>query len=632
MVSMFLNNKFFCSVGVRAGLCLLGALCVMLGQGCAENDPTGPGDEYREGNNFGGQDMSFGFYDQGGGGSPDPEPFIPEIEEDFDFSRPAIVGEEIYVANETLNSVAAINSSTLAIRTIPVGFGPTVVVGPAEGVGGEDARVAVLNEGSYTVSLLAPARREGVFVEVMKGANALTGNDAGTAFVAWYDDTLHEEGERRGDLSSVTLIKEGTSYEIAVGFHVRDVLWSGDRVLVITDDGVSVIELEGVDGDRRQVPVAVLPAELIPGDPRDLEILVDGSGSYALARLASFSGVVLTTLATGEQVRVDLPEIPTDIDFIPGDQVRALIMQPYRGAGLVLDLPDGAVNVAAFFADAVVPSEEPSDDMGRDADMNAGEDLDAAPDMIDDMQLSLDLDLPDLATDAGGEDMAVEEDMDSSLGALLDGVEGVHVIEVPGDERLGAAAVSVDGGQAFLYTTIASQSKIGLLYDVATQEQSTVFFEKGIKGVVADDEGSSFLVFHSRDERVPQDPILGSWGLSIVDVRSATPRLVITEHEPWVATLWSVEGFAPRAYVIFKRPVDEAFIEASHRDVLGVNLETFRVETFRVPSLPEGIGAIGSVGKVYINQKHPQGRMTFVDVRTNQRQTVTGYQLNAGID
>ena len=51
-----------------------------------------------------------------------------------------------------------------------------------------------------------------------------------------------------------------------------------------------------------------------------------------------------------------------------------------------------------------------------------------------------------------------------------------------------------------------------------------------------------------------------------------------------------------------------------------------------MPSLPEGIGAIGTVGKVYVDQKHPQGRMTFVDVASDKRQTITGYQLNAGID
>lgn len=628
MGCMSLSRKGFVSGGVFPGLGVLGVLIALLGQGCADggyDDPMTYGDGNR---NLDTSDMSSSpSYDQGGaGGGQEPEPFIPEIEEDFDFSRPATIGEEIYVANETLNSVAVINSSTLAIRTIPVGFGPTIVVGPdAAGEGADDARVAVLNEGSYTVSLISPSTDESVFVEVMRGANALTGNASGTAFVAWYDDSLHEGGERRGDLSSVTLIKGGESYEIAVGFHVREVIWSEGRVLVLTDDGVSVIEVMEVDGDRRQVPVAVLPEELIPDDPQDLEILVDRGGRYALARLASFSGVVLTTLATGAQVRVDLPEIPTDIDFIPGDEVRALIMQPYRGAGLVLDLPQGAINVGALFA---APSAPPDDlaDMSADAGephLDAG--LDAGGEMG--------ADAGDMTgQDMGPDRMTMGDEGDGSLSEVLAGIEGVHVIEVPGGERLGAAALSEDGKQALLYTTVASQSKIGLLYDVTTQEQSPVFFEKGIRGVVADDDGESFLVFHSRDESAPQDPILGSWGLSIVDVRSATPRLVITEHEPWVATLWSVSGFAPRAHVIFKRPVDEAFVEASHRDVLGVNLETFRVETFRVPSLPEGIGAIGSVGKVYINQKHPQGRMTFVDVRTDQRQTVTGYQLNAGID
>ena len=646
---------------VGLGLCMVFATACSAGGYSDENNQQYYDYGYGSpGNNYGGySDMSAGYNsDQGS-----QEPFIPEIEEDFDFSQPAVIGSQIFVANETLNSVAVIDSENLAIRTIPVGFGPTMVVGPQGADTVDDSRVAVLNEGSYTVSLIEPSSDQSLYVSVMRGANSLVANRSATSFVAWYDDSLNDGDATRGDLSSISLIRGDMVYQIAVGFHVRDVFWStqADQVVVVSDDGVSLIDITNVEDDQLSAPVAVLPQELVPLNPEDLEILVDQSGRYALARLASFSGLVVTELESGVQHVFHLPEIPTDIDFVNGDVPKAMVMLPYSKVSLVLEMSSSLSALADIFAPEEEVVQEDVVDMGMDMaqseDMVVVEDMTLAPDMLD-----LDMLIPDmLELDMGSDDMAQPEDMamleDMSMEADMEPVdmaqpedmadvdsgnevnwaaihtrEGVSVIFLPEDERLGAAVISENGKKALLYTTIAAQSRIGVLYDFDMNQQDAVYFEKGVKSVVGDEDGESFVVFHQRDESNVNDPVASSWGISVVDVRSATPRLVITEHEPWVATLWSTEGLQSRAYIIFKRPVDESFAVPSHRDVLSVNLKTFRADSFRVPSLPEGIGAIGTVGKVYVDQKHPQGRMTFVDVASDKRQTITGYQLNAGID
>jgi hypothetical protein len=70
----------------------------------------------------------------------------------------------------------------------------------------------------------------------------------------------------------------------------------------------------------------------------------------------------------------------------------------------------------------------------------------------------------------------------------------------------------------------------------------------------------------------------------------------------------------------------------THQDLLVANLETFATSTTRLAGVPEGLGVVSSERQVFISQRHPQGRMTFIDVDDESRQTVTGYQLNAGID
>ncbi|MEC9398574.1 MAG: hypothetical protein VX475_13190, partial [Myxococcota bacterium] len=608
--------------------------------------------------------------------------FVPELEEDFEFSQPAVVGDEVYIANETLNSAAIISSTSLAIKTVPVGFRPTEIVGPA-GASSDDARVMVLNEGSDSVSVIDPRTREVSDLPVMPGANRLRSNAAGTAAIAYYDADAAETGDQIGDLSSVTLLREGSSLQIAVGFNVQRVQWSEDdaRALVLSDDGVSILDVSEIDSDRVVPPVAVLPQDLIPLNPSDLEVQIDREGKWAIARLATFSGIVLTNLANSAQAVVHLPEIPTDIDLAQAENLEVLVMMRNTGALMRATIPEGVLAAAA----ATKPPEEPtpSEDMGTSAsdmglldmdqedmapadmgpmlgdmsDMAGMEDMPAfdmadmdASDMGADMPIEVDMGV-DLGIDMGADmsvDMAVaQEEMgmgasdmgqEPSPGFELD-VPGVEIVQLDRELKLGAAAVSGTGTQALIYTTLDEQRR-ALLLDLRDGDQRPLRFEKGLKAVIPDDLGATFIVFHTRVageppvDQSPSDPVFiaRSWGLSVVDVATASPRLVLTEHEPWVATRWSVDDQDPRVFVIFKRPIDETFQLDSHRDVLGINLFTFGVDSFRVPSLPEGIGAIPSGRRVYINQKHPQGRMTFVDVVDGKRQTVTGYQLNSGID
>jgi hypothetical protein len=37
-------------------------------------------------------------------------------------------------------------------------------------------------------------------------------------------------------------------------------------------------------------------------------------------------------------------------------------------------------------------------------------------------------------------------------------------------------------------------------------------------------------------------------------------------------------------------------------------------------------------GKIFISQEATDGRITFIDVDSGEQQTVSGYELNAGID
>src|SRR5687768_17605606 len=83
-----------------------------------------------------------------GDGGSDGAP-TPETEDEGDFRVPRASGRWVYSASESSNSVAVIDSDTLAIEVVGVGRGPTVVA-PLD----ESGHVAVLDQGSDDVALL----------------------------------------------------------------------------------------------------------------------------------------------------------------------------------------------------------------------------------------------------------------------------------------------------------------------------------------------------------------------------------------------------------------------------------------------------------------------------------------------
>ena len=555
----------------------------------------------------------------------DPGDFV-EVEDEFEFAHPAVVGAEVFVANSSLNTVAVIDSRTLAIKTLPVGFQPTVIAGPAD-ADAQGSAIFVLNKGSSTVSIVDPHTSAITSVDGQGGINALAASPNGQWAIAWYDAAAADASDRTGDLAAATLVRAtGEAFQLAVGFRIERVRFVGNDVaLLLTDDGVSVVRVGEVDDDRLVAPVAVVPPELATVDQSDREVVLDPNGAWAIARVGTYTGLILTDMASGEQWRVPTAARISDLDWVPGEnEPRVLVTMRRDSIAFVATVPQGLQELAA--------SAPMLADMGGDtgsADMG-GDMADAAtPDA--DMDVA-DADMADV--DANDVDAAADAAPDMEPDAMLpDPVPGVAYFFLA--LQAGAAEVSADGSRALMFTTDASQRR-AVLIDMGSLEQRLVAFEKGIRGALSSDTGNTFVVLHSRDEQAqpplgasPSDPafIAASWGLSIVDVASATSRLVLTEQKPGVVTLWK-DAAGEQLFMIFDGDGDAE----SLRDVLQINLQSFSTSTFRVPSLPEGLGRVDSAGRIFVNQAHPQGRLTFVEVADGKRQTVTGYQLNAGID
>lgn len=277
--------------------------------------------------------------DTGGGAGGRDGGSEPEEEADFRLQPPAASRSYVYVANTTLNAVARIDSLTLQIRTIEVGFEPTIVRTTPAG-----DRAIVLNEGSDDVSIVAEGGGVIDTVPVTPGANSLVLSPRGDYAVAWYDDRIAQRGDEAGSLSDVSVVRiEGAEvFNLVVGVHIREVVFdeAGETAFFVTDDGVAVVALEALDGDRFVPPVRVSDDVDAAQDARDREvsIVATGDAAFALVRLSTSTEVTLVDLDAGSLLPLDLGAVPTDLD-VAEDGASALLVLRERSEVVRLAIP-----------------------------------------------------------------------------------------------------------------------------------------------------------------------------------------------------------------------------------------------------------------------------------------------------
>ena len=55
--------------------------------------------------------------------------------------------------------------------------------------------------------------------------------------------------------------------------------------------------------------------------------------------------------------------------------------------------------------------------------------------------------------------------------------------------------------------------------------------------------------------------------------------------------------------------------------------DSVAVQKFPLASLPIAAGVVAGAGRGYVAQKHPDGRITFVNLKTGEARTITGFEL-----
>jgi DNA-binding beta-propeller fold protein YncE len=264
-----------------------------------------------------------------------------------EFGPPASGNRYVYVPLTDLDTVARVDSETLDVESLVVGDRPTVLVTAP----GQDLAV-VLNTGSDSVSIL---RTEAgvdrvVTLPTPPHFNRLVVGPLGM-FAVSYFVLESPDTQGIGSFQDVSVIRLAENQEevlnVSVGFRPRAVTFAPDEsaAYVITEDGVSILDLAGATGGFIAPTVPVSANPFVEGIPDEVVVMPDGS--YAFARWQSMSMVRAVNLQTADSTDTPLGAPPTDIDLTAaGDRLVSVIRA--RSEIVIMDVPGDIGDASAL--------------------------------------------------------------------------------------------------------------------------------------------------------------------------------------------------------------------------------------------------------------------------------------------
>jgi DNA-binding beta-propeller fold protein YncE len=268
-------------------------------------------------------------------GSSDPG-LPPEKEKEYLFGAPEGSPNFVFIPSAGTDTLVKVNGKTLKVTLVEVGDRPIEV----RTIPGQDAAV-VLNAGSDDVSIVrSTADADDVLsVPVLPRCNAIEMSPDGHHAVIYYDRERATDTDPVGSFQAVSVVSLDKGHEgalsVSVGFRVRAVRFatSGDRALVVTDDGVSMLVFADLKADAIVAPIPVSADPLEKPDER--EVLATPDGAWAVVRTSGKAEIGLVNLATKAISKVPLTSAPTDLDLLPDGTGALAVLRESKEAALL---------------------------------------------------------------------------------------------------------------------------------------------------------------------------------------------------------------------------------------------------------------------------------------------------------
>lgn len=511
------------------------------------------------------------------GGSPGEndadEDFEPE-EEEFLVQQVAATDSYVFVPNQTEGSdtVALIDGRDFSVHPMRVGLQPTQVV--ADDVEDQGSVAYVLSTGQPTVAIVradlssGDQRADVRLLPVPWEVNQLALSPDGRHVLAYIDPNEPiNDSASTASLQTMALIRLGDGPGNDEVFQL-----SVTRII----DNIAFSE----DGEQAFV--------------------VGQEGINRLPLYDIKSDAFLPAIDLGMAPSIFTPQ-DREVAFSSDGRVMAMRTSQYAGVGLFDLNPDEA-----------------------QIDDHRMIELDGVPTDLDLFERE-DGSLRAVVT-IRSEDQVVLFDVDEAMEAEEEDDSFLRIVDATGADA-GIGRLTPDESMLAVFSTLPLLPTVGLV-DLETESIETFELRNQIRNLaISPDSKTAVAVHQAQPGQAPAgDPeaqFRHGEGITLWDLATGYRRPLGLRGEPEEIIMTTDESGHPYLFIMLTAD--------NHADqgIKRIDLATHRTDFVRLPRRPMQLGVVA--GQVFVSQEEETGRITFFDVATNEQRTVSGYELNAGI-
>ncbi len=232
----------------------------------------------------------------------------------------------------------------------------------------------------------------------------------------------------------------------------------------------------------------------------------------------------------------------------------------------------------------------------------------------------------DVVTALRDDEQVVLIDVEEAFEANEEDDSFLRVVPTEGIDA-GIARVTPDHRSLVLYSTLPALPVVGLL-DLETETVQSYNLRNQIRSLEISSDGRTAVVVHRAQDDVlpshdPEEEFRRGEGVTLWDLESGYRRPIGLRGHPEEIAMIDDSAGTPLLYLML---VDS---EPTKQGLERINLNSFGTDFAWLPRRPTQLGAVGE--QIFVSQMESTGRITFFDVDTQEQRTVSGYELNAGI-
>lgn len=444
------------------------------------------------------------------------------------------------------------------------------------------------------------------------------------------------------DYDSVTRINVNSSAvdTTPVGIHPTDVATTSDyRTAVIFNEGDDTVSIV----DANTLEQTVVP---VRDDLNTLVLSPDGAWAVlwydAFAPdeddsnddgLQSYNEASFVNVATGAHYPMVVGYRPRQVAFTPDGRLAALVSDDYL-ALVDLTVADPSPELIELEPDLVEPpaaEETALDPTGtwafvRQFGANDVLVVDLASHVVDRVPAGDNPTDLDISPDGAEAVLVARGSQELWVLDALNPFAPAEVIALPPDMSAGQLLFDPTGGQAVVFTTATLVDRYAT-WDLATDVVRERALVKPVDTMSIAPNGQTLLVFHTlEDVEGTDEEFRDNWAVSMISLDSfvASPLTIPAEPGGYVHSTNGDHGY----FIMEDEPV---LVRLDYASLLAweVGLRSDPVFVGVLPDLDDGDG---DQPRAWVSQDHDLGRISFYDPDDDSIETLTGFELNAGIE